>query len=168
MTVPKYYKEDRLYHCSECNKDHYYWSKIGKDHEEYCDVIYVDGLISVGYKCNKCGKYFKRTDEFFKKDSRSLDGLRFRCKLCEFYDNIEYRYGLTEEEYKDIYNKQDKKCDLCDKELKLRGMNTKPTIQVDHDHKTGRVRGMLCMNCNVNLGWYLKRKDKVNEYARKK
>ncbi len=166
MTVAKYYKQDRLYHCSECNKDHYYWSKIGKDHEKYCDVTYFDGLISVGYKCNKCGKWFKRTNEFFKKDSRSFDGLRFRCRVCEFYDSIKYKYKLTEEEYISIYYKQNEQCALCSKELELRTMNKRPTIQVDHDHKTGKVRGFLCMNCNVRLGWYLKRKEKIEDYVR--
>ena len=150
-------KEDRMYHCSECDKDHFYNKKIGKDHIKYCDKVYVNQIKITGYKCNKCGQRFPRTGEYFKKDSRSTDGLRFRCKLCEFYDDIKYKYKLTEEEYKVIYNKQDKKCALCNKELKLRTMNTKPTIQVDHCHKTLEVRGLLCMNCNVSLGWYEKR-----------
>ena len=160
-------KEGKMYHCSECDKDHYIWSKIGKDHIEYCDKIYVDQMGNFGYKCNKCSKFFPRTAEYFKRDSRSSDGLRFRCKLCEFYDDIKYKYGISEEEYKAIYNKQDGKCALCDKKLKLRYMNTKPTIQVDHCHETGKVRGMLCMNCNVNLGWYQKRIKRLEDYVGK-
>ena len=84
----------------------------------------------------------------------------------KFYDSIKYKYKLTEEEYISIYYKQNEQCALCSKELELRTMNKRPTIQVDHDHKTGKVRGFLCMNCNVRLGWYLKRKEKIEDYVR--
>ena len=168
MTKIKYYKEGRLYHCSECNKDHYYWSKKGKDHEKYCDVIYYDGLVSVGYKCNKCGEWLKRTNEFFSKDKSSYDGLGFRCKLCKTYENIEYHYGLDRKAYKEMYDEQSGRCALCRKNLYLPNRILKTNIHVDHNHETGIVRGMLCMNCNVNLGWYLKKKNRINEYAKNK
>lgn len=52
-------------------------------------------------------------------------------------------YGLTEKEYNDLLDRQGHKCALCRKEKRL---------QVDHCHKTGKVRGLLCSSCNTGIG----------------
>lgn len=54
-------------------------------------------------------------------------------------------YGLTEEEYQILWNSQGGKCAICGKE-------SGKALCVDHDHKTGKVRGLLCDNCNAALG----------------
>lgn len=56
------------------------------------------------------------------------------------------RYGLTLVEYEEILAKQDGKCPICASRL----AECRP--HVDHDHKTGKVRGILCAGCNVKLG----------------
>lgn len=57
------------------------------------------------------------------------------------------RYGITLEEYKQILEAQDNGCCLCGRR------DTKP-LHVDHDHKTGKVRGLLCSSCNMGLGLF--------------
>ena len=104
----------------------------------------------------------------FKKESRRKSGYRCTCKLCGYYDDIKYKYKLTKKEYFDIYNKQNGGCALCRKNLYPPNRIIKTNIQIDHNHETGEIRGMLCMNCNVNLGWYLKKKDRIEHYAGKK
>lgn len=53
---------------------------------------------------------------------------------------------MTEAEYEAMSAAQDGRCLLCGKrQLKQR-------LTRDHDHLTGRVRGLLCMRCNRNLG----------------
>ena len=54
------------------------------------------------------------------------------------------KYNLTTEQYITILNSQNNKCPICDKEL------IQP--QVDHSHKSGKIRGLLCKNCNIMLG----------------
>jgi hypothetical protein len=53
-------------------------------------------------------------------------------------------YGLSKTEYDNLLKNQDGKCAICGK-LSLR------SLDVDHCHKTGKVRGLLCNPCNVRL-----------------
>lgn len=59
-------------------------------------------------------------------------------------------YGLTLPEYNDMIEIQESKCLICGTHLKdlLRG------LCVDHCHTTGKVRGLLCHNCNSGLGLF--------------
>lgn len=58
------------------------------------------------------------------------------------------KYGITEDEYQSLFNKQGGVCAICggvpDTRWKM--------LAVDHDHQTGKVRGLLCMVCNTMLG----------------
>lgn len=61
----------------------------------------------------------------------------------------ERRYGITQEQFDQMLIDQDNKCGICDIEFK----NTKST-HIDHCHKTDKVRGILCNDCNVALGQF--------------
>ena len=52
-------------------------------------------------------------------------------------------YGLSDDEYQRLWDEQKGLCALCKKPR---------TLVVDHDHTTGRVRGLLCYGCNGGLG----------------
>jgi hypothetical protein len=56
-------------------------------------------------------------------------------------------YGLTLEDYDNMLDRQDEVCKIC-KNICPTGKN----LSIDHDHKTGKVRGLLCKNCNIGLG----------------
>ena len=58
------------------------------------------------------------------------------------------RYGLTYEDYDKLLAEQEGVCAVCHRPPKTQRLN------VDHDHKTGRVRGLLCFRCNYGLGWF--------------
>ena len=56
-------------------------------------------------------------------------------------------------EYEALYNKAKGECEACGKKLSLENGNSdEPTAQLDHDHKTGIPRGILCANCNRSIG----------------
>ncbi|QFG08643.1 endonuclease VII [Mycobacterium phage Vanisoa] len=58
-------------------------------------------------------------------------------------------YGITAEEYWEIYEHQGRRCYICQ-----RSNGKVKRLSVDHDHKTGIVRGLLCTMCNkYTLGW---------------
>lgn len=56
-----------------------------------------------------------------------------------------HKYGLSEVQYNELVDKQDGRCAIC---------NSQPArpLFVDHCHKTGKVRGLLCHGCNILLG----------------
>lgn len=58
------------------------------------------------------------------------------------------KYGLTLEQFNEMYATQEGKCDICGDETPSN------VIRVDHNHKTGKVRSLLCHQCNVGLGHF--------------
>lgn len=71
------------------------------------------------------------------------------------------RYGLSTTEVDNLDAKRVEGCMICgEKENKQLGK----ILAIDHDHKTGEVRGLLCMHCNVSLGWFEKREKAILDY----
>lgn len=124
--------------------------------------------------CSKCG-VLKDRSRFCKK----LKGINSCCRDCRSeYDKTRYRkdpkkfiadacawrkrnpdrvtrnllwreYRMTVEEYAAMLSAQGGVCASCEGAAKGRW---KSRLHVDHDHSTGKVRGLLCQNCNIALG----------------
>lgn len=60
--------------------------------------------------------------------------------------HLAHTYGISVEQYDAMHTEQDGRCAICVEQVEGR-------LYVDHDHATGRVRGLLCSNCNFFLGW---------------
>ena len=65
--------------------------------------------------------------------------------------NLKYNYGLSLEDYEKMLFLQGYACAIC-RTKDWRGRGKRPCV--DHDHKTGKVRGLLCSNCNTGLGMF--------------
>lgn len=59
------------------------------------------------------------------------------------------KYGITHEDYEHMLQLQNEKCAICGKPLSENGKR----FSVDHDHISGKVRGLLCSRCNLALGY---------------
>lgn len=64
------------------------------------------------------------------------------------------RHGLRPEDYGELFDAQHGKCAIC-----KRPPRDGEFLHIDHDHETGKVRGLLCRNCNAGLGQF---KDDVD------
>jgi hypothetical protein len=69
-------------------------------------------------------------------------------------------YNTTEEDVQKLKENQNFKCAICDVEFDDSKKSTKPHI--DHNHETGKVRGILCQTCNTSLGhverkWFIEK-----------
>lgn len=70
------------------------------------------------------------------------------------------RYGITYEQYCNMLKEQNHKCAICGVD-EVDSRNQK--LCVDHDHSTGKVRKLLCHNCNCGLGHF---KDNLGSIAK--
>ena len=115
-------------------------------------------------KCFHCKEM--KDVQCFTKNNYSKDGLQNGCRPCKATIQATYRkthrlvsrqtalrsdlkrkYGLTIEQWQKMFNEQNGRCKICQKhQSKL-----KSPLCVDHDHTTGKVRGLLCPSCNHRL-----------------
>jgi Recombination endonuclease VII. len=69
---------------------------------------------------------------------------------------LKAEFGITLEQYNQILEKQSGRCAIC--ETKVTGVKERGkrehSLYVDHDHKTGKVRGILCNRCNFGIGQF--------------
>lgn len=68
--------------------------------------------------------------------------------------HLKAKYNLTEDEYLRLLDAQGGVCAICGKAETVRRGAAEPRLSVDHDHETGRVRGLLCQSCNVICGMF--------------
>ena len=99
--------------------------------------------------CNKCGKT-KSLSGFYKRSSRPC-GVQSKCKVCQNKIRASYwkphevmrrKFKITEEQYQKMMEPDD--CPCCGRRMKKKC--------IDHCHKTQKIRGVLCNNCNTSLG----------------
>ena len=64
------------------------------------------------------------------------------------------RYGLTGEDYERMLANQDGVCCICRRPERTRSDGSFRPLSVDHDHATGRVRGLVCNTCNRLVGLF--------------
>jgi len=74
------------------------------------------------------------------------------CKKCwneRFYLAVrKHKYGMDREEFEGMLAAVNGRCVICDEVMRENG------VCVDHDHRTGFVRGLLCQHCNSGLGFF--------------
>lgn len=73
--------------------------------------------------------------------------------------NRKHRYGMTKADFTNMYEKQFKLCAVCRE--KLPG---KRATHIDHNHKTGKIRGLLCPRCNMVLGYLEERPGIIHNF----
>lgn len=129
--------------CKECTK---------AQNRDHSDDVRPDGRT-----CTKCGIY--KPISQFHKHKLARYGVDPMCKVCRLERRREYgrkyperirdtglriRYGITAADYNAMYERQGGRCAICGA--------TEGKLVVDHNHKTGKVRELLCHLCNAMIG----------------
>jgi len=109
--------------------------------------------------CVKCFKIKSLEDFSFNKTYRKK--VFSRCKVCERvraiarysseknrFNHLNNKYGLSPEKYEALLDSQNGFCAICGSPEGYEGVG----LYIDHDHSTGEVHGLLCVNCNSGLG----------------
>lgn len=119
--------------------------------------------------CNKCN-IEKDINEFAKSSDRTR-GFRQPCKEClqkkrrdgrkenpKWYEinkkgKLRRKYGITLDEFKEMKIIQNNQCGICGVSFDEAEFN-KNFPNVDHNHETGKTRGILCTQCNSGMGFF--------------
>ena len=111
--------------------------------------------------CKECER--KRSREWKKAHPEKIKPQRDAYNLKNQSKRLEYRqdnkdviknnalkksFGISMQEYLDMYLAQNGRCAICRQE----SPDAKKVLAVDHCHKTGAIRGLLCVHCNIALG----------------
>lgn len=122
----------------------------------------ADRFYSKGRQCKSCRNEYSR--EYFKKNpeaaKKRLEAVKkWAINNPEAYAERQRRghlrrfWNMTLEQYNEIFEKQGGVCAICKKpELSTRGRANNQSLAVDHDHETGKIRELLCMDCNQTIG----------------
>ena len=131
--------------------------------------------------CNKCKKTLSVDSFYVRKAGKEKGRFIKPCKECIKKKRKEYtnssrgkfiyrrkhlknNYGLTVEKFNQMYADQNGRCAICGV-----SSDVERNLAVDHDHKTGKVRGLLCVFCNTLTGYVEKqpkRIKRVKEYLK--
>jgi hypothetical protein len=68
------------------------------------------------------------------------------------------KYGITLEQYDELFRNQQGKCKIC-LGPPTRKVGKFDNFDVDHDHISGKVRGLLCSKCNIGIGYFQDSKE---------
>jgi hypothetical protein len=94
-----------------------------------------------GHRCLECVK--KRVDELNELNPARKLRIQMNARISQF----KRRYGITIEQYDEMFQEQGGVCAICQQEC-----STHQNLSIDHDHETGKVRGLLCLRCNHTIG----------------
>ena len=76
---------------------------------------------------------------------------------------LKYEYGITLDQYNEMFKKQEGKCAICQRHQN----KLTRTLCVDHDHKTNKVRALLCLTCNTDVSVVENRLEEMTNYLNK-
>lgn len=103
---------------------------------------------------NQMREYYLNNKERINSQNRSYYyNNKERALAC----NRKRLYNLSQSDYDNLYRSQNGNCAICGKSGE--NQSEKTFLVVDHDHETGKVRGLLCAHCNSMLGHAYDSKD---------
>lgn len=102
--------------------------------------------------CASCRHLLEESEFHAAPRNTGRRGRNSYCKKCaseKAFISNNRKYGISVDEYDDLYSKQDGACAIRGKD------NSGKRLCVDHCHSTGNIRGLLCHRCNVGIGMFL-------------
>jgi hypothetical protein len=76
---------------------------------------------------------------------------------------LKYEYGITLDQYNEMFKAQEGKCAICQRHQN----ELTRTLCVDHNHKTNKVRSLLCLTCNTDVSVVENRLEEMMKYLNK-
>lgn len=103
--------------------------------------------------CSRCSK--EKSISNYNNANNTKDKLKSICLRCEKDCAFISLYNITIDEYEILLASQQNKCAICGtNDPKSPSKKSRDYFFVDHDHSSGKVRGLLCFHCNTGLGQF--------------
>jgi hypothetical protein len=131
----------------------------------------MNGFQKLSMKWGKTKSEHQAYFRWWRKQNRDADNARKsvwshknleKKQLSSLKSHLKKKFNLTVAGYEELVSRANSKCAICGaepkKEISGNGKSN-PRLHIDHCHKTGKVRGLLCFNCNAGLGQF---KDDVS------
>lgn len=139
---------------SEGYKECYICKELKEAKDYYPSSSYASGYRPECIGCTKIkAKAYPKTKD-------QMKNTRLKCA-----------FGISLEEYKQMHDSQNGVCAICGKEETAQNRpGITSLLAVDHDHSTGKIRDLLCQECNKGLGHFKEDENsllKAVEYLRK-
>lgn len=111
----------------------------------------INGYMNFGCRCAPCKEANSAYQKAYRAAHPGLESGRYRRRAERA---AAARYGISVAELRALIAAAHSKCQSCARPLSMPGTGASPVdvIHVDHDHVTGKVRGILCSRCNLALG----------------
>lgn len=144
------------YSCVKCSNNNDYLRKYSKTNKaKQRSLTYMQKYKESGKVSEVNKRYASKNKDKFKKYYKENKNLWKNSQLKR-------DYNITIEEYNVLLYNQNFKCSIC--EIHIDNLTKK--LHVDHDHTTGRIRGLLCHHCNTGLGLFKDSEDLLNKAVR--
>lgn len=123
--------------CTKCEKE--------KDLTEFYKG---NGKYGKASQCKKCRNARSKAWRIKNRERRNQLSREWSRSDKGRDSHLKYKYGISLSDYNKMFVKQNGCCNICGKHQS----EMKKALNVDHNHATGKVRGLLCIKCNVGVG----------------
>jgi hypothetical protein len=140
FTKDKRYADGRYSQCKSCKNGYF------RDH-------YQENQAEI--KARKLREYHANRETILakKRAAYPLDVSKHRYR--NQVQNLKQNFGISIEQYQEMFDAQGGVCSICGKpETAKSNRGELKMLAVDHDHKTGKIRGLLCQKCNNGIGHF--------------
>ena len=131
---------------------------------EYLRKLHLHWCIECKRKAGReaSNRYYRSHLERVKEQVRKYEA-EHKERMIELrrFGQIRRKYGITVEQFNSLLKKQNDSCAICKMSFQI----VKPNI--DHDHETGKVRGLLCDACNCAVGAFESQKEGILSYLKR-
>jgi|GEM_PF-1678785 len=132
-------KRKRIISCSACGKEF----TVTNSKRKYCENSECQKIANF----NRGRKFRESNKSYLKEYYKEYDMINAELrKITGRNGHLRRKYGITSEDYNRMFDEQEGKCAICGK--------AGEKLHVDHNHKTNKVRKLLCFHCNAGLGHF--------------
>jgi len=124
--------------------------------------------LGVSSACKECTRRYAK-ESYYARPNKKISGYKYRKSLRgaetrkRYVQTAEYKfnrwrywikseYNLTPEQYDKLLQAQGDACQICGKPETACNQYGLMRLAIDHDHTTGKIRGLLCQKCNQAIG----------------